>query len=40
MAKIRRADQFDPGVVNASKSITLELGIILRSYFDGIFQRD
>jgi hypothetical protein len=36
MAKIRRADQFDPGVVNASKSITLELGIILRSYFDDL----
>lgn len=34
MAKIRRTEQFDSGVVKASKSVILELGIILRSYFD------
>ena len=34
MAKIRNADEFDSGVVKASKSVILELGVILRSYFD------
>ena len=36
MANVRGADQFDSGVVKASKSIILELGIILRSYFDDL----
>ena len=36
MANVRGADQFDSGVVKASKSVILELGIILRSYFDDL----
>ena len=36
MAKIRNADEFDSGVVKASKSVILELGIILRSYFNDL----
>jgi len=36
MDKIRRADEFDYGVVKASKSVILELGVILRSYFDDL----
>jgi len=36
MEKIRRADEFDSGVVKASKSVILELGVILRNYFDDL----
>lgn len=36
MDKIGRADEFDYGVVKASKSVILELGVILRSYFDDL----
>lgn len=36
MAKIRNAAKFDSGVVKASKTVILELGIILRSYFDDL----
>lgn len=36
MDKIRRADEFDSGVVKVSKSVILELGVILRSYFDDL----
>jgi len=36
MVKIRNADEFDSGVVKASKSVILELGIILRSYLDDL----
>lgn len=35
MAK-RDAKQFDPGIVKASKSVILELGVILRSYFEDL----
>jgi hypothetical protein len=36
MDKIRKADEFDSGLVKASKSVILELGVILRSYFDDL----
>jgi len=36
MARIRNADEFDSGVVKASKSVILELGIILRDYFNDL----
>jgi hypothetical protein len=35
MAK-RDAKQFDPGIVKASKSVILELGVILKSYFEDL----
>ena len=36
MVRIRNADEFDSGVVKASKSVILELGTILRSYLEDL----